>query len=64
MNVGKFIECQGNRLKVHYCRFENLPISSASFENYMFEHFTLKHLLLFEACARTVKSLFTSIQKQ
>ena len=41
-------------LKVHYCRFENLPISSSS---YVFilkqcvEDFTLKHLLIFEICA-------------
>ena len=39
-------------LKVHYCRFENLPIS------FFMIGFTLKHLLLFEICAREIYEKF------
>ena len=42
-------------LKVHQCRFENLPISSSLSENIML---TLKHLLLFEICAREICEKF------
>ena len=32
-------------LKVHECRFENLPISLSSYENNMLKISTLKHLI-------------------
>ena len=52
------------KLKVHQRRFENLPISSSSYENNMVKISKLKHPLLFEICAcEIVKSLFTNIQK-
>ena len=38
-------------LKAHLCRFENLPITSSSYENDV-ENFTLKYLLLSEICPR------------
>ena len=37
-------------LKVHLCRFENLPISLSSYV----EDFTLEHFLFFEICAREI----------
>ena len=36
------------------CRFENLPISSSSYENNNVEDFILKNLLRFEICAREI----------
>ena len=52
-------------LKVHYCRFENLPISSFSYKNNMLKisrkktFYFLRHVHV-----RYVKSLFTNIQKK
>ena len=39
-------------LKAHLCRFADLPVSLSSNEKKNAEDFTLKHLLLFEICAR------------
>ena len=44
-------------LKVHLCRFENLPISSLSPEKYV-EDFALKYLLLYEICASEICKKF------
>ena len=45
-------------LKVHYCRFENLLISSSSHEHKYAEDFALQHLLHFEICARKICEMF------
>ena len=44
-------------LKVHWCRFENLPMSSSLYENNMLK-ILLEHLLLFEICARAICEKF------
>ena len=41
-------------LKVHSCSFESLTKSSSLYD----EDFTLKHLLLFEICAREICEKF------
>ena len=43
---------------VHYNRFENLSIFSSSYKKKIVEDFTLKHLLLFEICARGIFEKF------
>ena len=53
------------KLKVHYCRFENLPVSSSLYENNILR---ISHentfYFLRNVHGRYVKSLFTNIQKQ
>ena len=62
---GKVNKLYERALKVHYCRFENLPISLSSFENNMLKilHYNTFYFLR-HAYVRYVKSLFTNIQKQ
>ena len=52
-------------LKVHWCRFENLPLSSSSYENDMLKilHENIFYSLRY-AHLRYVKRLFTNIQIQ
>ena len=46
------------KLKVHQCRFENLPIPSSSYKNNKLNISHLKYLLLFEICAREICEKF------
>ena len=52
-------------LKVHQCRFENLPLYLSSYENNMLKisYQNTFYILRYEHL-RYVKSLFTNIQKQ
>ena len=52
-------------LKVHQCRYENLPISLTSHKsNVPNEGFKLINCLLFEIYTRYLKCLFANIEKQ
>ena len=53
MNTNKTLinENTAKTLKIHSCRFENLPISSSSYENNMLK---ISHLLLFQIFPREI----------
>ena len=57
--------CNKQILKVHQCRYENLPISSSSHENNMpkVSHYNTVNFLRYTH-PRYMKCLFTNIQKQ
>ena len=51
-------------LKVHKCRFDNLPVSSSSYEHKHADDFTLSNFLLFEICAVEICEMFVYKQSE